>query len=110
MPRKKPMPTGFAVALRRLRTQAGLTQAQLAERAGIHELTIAKLEWGGHEPSWPNVVAILDATGWDVRDFYVKADERIKPTGQPMGRPKREAEPEKPKRKRKGPADQKMNN
>jgi transcriptional regulator with XRE-family HTH domain len=55
--------TPFGARLRELREQAGLTQQQLAERAGIHKLTVAKFEQGLREPGWSTVQALVDALG-----------------------------------------------
>jgi transcriptional regulator with XRE-family HTH domain len=49
------MATGFGGRLREQRTAAGLTQAELAERAGLHLHGVMKLEQGDHEPSWATV-------------------------------------------------------
>src|SRR2546421_7448432 len=54
-------PSGFAGRLQLLRERAGLTQAELAERAGCFPLTISKLERGVQEPAWPLVVCLAHA-------------------------------------------------
>jgi transcriptional regulator with XRE-family HTH domain len=61
--------TGFAARLRALREAANLTQAQLAERAGLHLHGITKLEQGDREPAWATVLALADALGVDCRAF-----------------------------------------
>jgi transcriptional regulator with XRE-family HTH domain len=53
----------FAAKLKRLREAADLTQAQLAERAGMNPFGIAKLEQGTREPTWATVQALADALG-----------------------------------------------
>ena len=50
--------SGFADRLWELREQAGLSQAQLAEKVGVHTLSVSKLERGVHEPQWPLVLAL----------------------------------------------------
>ena len=45
----------FAGRLRELRERAGLTQKDLADRAGVSKATVADLEQGRYEPSWPMV-------------------------------------------------------
>jgi transcriptional regulator with XRE-family HTH domain len=86
--------SGFADRLRELREQAGVSQAQLAERVGVHTLSISKLERGVHEPLWPLVLAIADALGKPVQDFVV---ERGTAPGEASKRP--------PGRPRKAPAE-----
>jgi transcriptional regulator with XRE-family HTH domain len=96
---KNQMPE-FASRLRVLRDGAGLTQQQLAERAGMHRLTVAKLEQGIREPSWATVVALANA-------LAVTCDAFLEGEGQPAGapkpgrgRPRKEPQEEKPKRPR----------
>src|SRR4051794_30290398 len=55
--------------LRGLREQAGLTQSELAERAGFTRDGIAKWESGSREPSWSNVLALAQALGVDCTAF-----------------------------------------
>jgi transcriptional regulator with XRE-family HTH domain len=55
--------SGFGERLKALREQAGVSQAQLAERADCHILTISKIERGLHEPAWPLVRALCKALG-----------------------------------------------
>jgi transcriptional regulator with XRE-family HTH domain len=53
----------FAGRLRELRAGVGLTQEQLAEKAGVKRDAVARWERGNREPSWSNVVALADALG-----------------------------------------------
>src|SRR5215510_4770612 len=53
----------FAGRLRELREQAGLTQKDLADRAGVSKATVADLEQGRYAPSWPTVVSLAEALG-----------------------------------------------
>jgi transcriptional regulator with XRE-family HTH domain len=59
----------FGVRLRELREAAGLTQAQLAERAGLHPQGVVKLERGEREPAWSTLLALADALGVSVSAF-----------------------------------------
>jgi transcriptional regulator with XRE-family HTH domain len=68
---KKAQPSGFAEKLKELRKAAGLTQRELAGQIGYHRFSIAKLEQGIQEPTWPTVLAIAGALGRKVDDFVV---------------------------------------
>ncbi len=59
----------FAGRLRELRVGAGLTQDQLAEKAGVKRDAVARWERGTREPSWSNVVALADALGVSTEAF-----------------------------------------
>lgn len=67
--RVKGLPTGFADALKRLREAGGISQRELAERAGLHTLGVAKLERGEREPGWSTVLALAAALGKTPNDF-----------------------------------------
>jgi transcriptional regulator with XRE-family HTH domain len=77
----------FAGRLRELRGAAGLTQEQLAERAGVKRDAVARWERGNREPSWSNVVALADALAVSTEAFRQEPG----PT-QPLqpGRPRKE--------------------
>ncbi len=51
MPRAEPQP-GLARAVRQLRTAQGLSQEELAHRAGVHLTWIGRLESGAANPGW----------------------------------------------------------
>jgi transcriptional regulator with XRE-family HTH domain len=78
----------FGRRLRELREAAALTQAQLADRAGMHPQAVVKLERGEREPSWASAVALAEALGVDCRAFLEA------PSGPPpeprRGRPRKE--------------------
>jgi transcriptional regulator with XRE-family HTH domain len=61
--------TGFGQQLKTIREAKGLSQAQLAEKAGCHHFTISKLERGEQEPAWPLVIALASALGVDCMAF-----------------------------------------
>ena len=90
----------FASRLRELRNAAGLTQPELAERAGLTKDGIAHLEQGRRSPSWETVCALCKALGVDPNAFTVEPGPDT-PSPQ-RGRP-RKAEPEaKPTAKQRG--------
>ncbi|MBK6575373.1 MAG: helix-turn-helix transcriptional regulator [Sandaracinaceae bacterium] len=49
--------------LRALRLEAGLTQAELARRTGIHRPNIARVEAGRHTPSLETLARLAQAIG-----------------------------------------------
>lgn len=51
MPRSEPQP-GLASAVRQLRTERGLSQEELANRAGVHLTWVGRVESGATNPSW----------------------------------------------------------
>ncbi len=57
----------FAAKLRSLRLAAGLTQAELAERAGLHRSHVLKLEAGTVQPSLAKAAALAKALGKRLR-------------------------------------------
>ena len=59
----------FADNLRQLRAEQFLSQAELARRAGLHALTITRLEAGITAPSTRTVRALADALGVQPRDL-----------------------------------------
>jgi transcriptional regulator with XRE-family HTH domain len=63
----------FARRLKVLREGAGLTQSQLAERAGLHLGAVFKLEQGRREPSWATVQALCVALGVSCEEFRAPA-------------------------------------
>ena len=86
MPKKKSN-TGFALRLREIRRQKGITQDELARLAGLHKLAIAKLEQGVQEPTWSTVVALVDALKLNGGDFWVPPKKRNAAPEVNVGRP-----------------------
>jgi transcriptional regulator with XRE-family HTH domain len=56
-------PLTFGRRLKALRERAGLTQKELAERAGLALSAVGHLEQGLRQPSWATVVALGKALG-----------------------------------------------
>jgi DNA-binding XRE family transcriptional regulator len=86
---KKATPTGFAQCLKKLRESAGLTQQQLAEKADLYQFSIAKLEQGVQEPTWPTVLALAKALEVDCLAFQQTMPAVAEPRG--PGRPRKPA-------------------
>ncbi len=55
--------------LRTLRARRRLTQAALAERAGVHRVTIARLETGTRRPGLDVLEALATALGVKMADL-----------------------------------------
>jgi transcriptional regulator with XRE-family HTH domain len=75
----------FADNLRRLRLERFLSQAELARRAGLHALTITRLEGGATAPSTRTVRALAGALAVEPRqlaapDEVAEADRRTAQT------------------------------
>jgi uncharacterized protein len=52
--------------LRRARMEAGLSQAELAARAGVTQSVISAYESGHRQPALPTLVALLEAAGYEL--------------------------------------------
>src|SRR4051794_26422612 len=81
--------TRFAGRLKELREAAGLTQKQLAEKAGMGQRTVSALEQGLSDPIWSTAIALAKALGADLRAFLEE------PSGPPAD-PKRGRPPKAP--------------
>jgi len=68
----------FAERLKELRLAAGLSQAELAERAGLNRFGVAKLEQGVREPTWATVLELARALEVSVADFVPEKGRRKK--------------------------------
>jgi len=58
--------TSSAALLRAARTRAGLSQAQLATRAGVAQSVISLYESGRRQPALATLTALVQATGFDL--------------------------------------------
>src|SRR5690349_11322316 len=76
----------FAGRLRELREGAGLTQAELAERAGLTREGVAQLETGRRKPAWETVLALCEALSCSCEAFTHPPTERPPPG---PGRPRK---------------------
>jgi len=60
----------FGEQVRRLRTRRGLTQQQLAERSGLHETHISRIERGQREPRLTTIFALARGMGSEVAELF----------------------------------------
>ncbi|AZP36651.1 XRE family transcriptional regulator [Acidipropionibacterium acidipropionici] len=67
-----------AYKLRELRERAGLTQAQLAERIGVGQRQVSKIEHGDLDSAKLGTIRrYLQAVGGDLAVEYVAGDQRL---------------------------------
>ena len=52
--------------VREARRRSGLTQAELAERAGVPKSTVGRIESGARVPSTETVERLVRAAGWNL--------------------------------------------
>jgi predicted nucleotidyltransferase len=78
--------------LRAARTRAGLSQAELAARAGVAQSVISVYESGRRQPALPTLAALVEATGFDleVRLHRRGLDRLTGPLGARLRRHRRE--------------------
>ena len=62
-----PAPTLAAGLLRTARDRAGLTQQQLADKAGVTQQAVSAYETGRKEPMMPTLIKLLAAAGFEMR-------------------------------------------
>ncbi len=62
----KAPPTTASAFLQMARLEAGLSQRELAERAGVAQSEIARIESGNREPSIPTLQKILAGAGLEL--------------------------------------------
>src|ERR1700733_15591635 len=58
--------TAAGALLRQARQRAGLTQAELAEKAGVTQSVISAYESGQRQPSLAGLAALVGATGFEL--------------------------------------------
>src|SRR5262245_27425572 len=91
----------FGARLKELREGAGLTQTELADKAGLSQRAVSHWEQGLREPVLSNLVALSEALGVDCTAF-LEAPAGRPPAG--PGRPRKErAEEPAPKRGKERP-------
>jgi DNA-binding XRE family transcriptional regulator len=59
----------FKDKLRQLRKEAGVTQEELAHRAGMPVHSVRNHEQGQRQPSWPAVIKLARALGVSTEEF-----------------------------------------
>ena len=72
----KTPPTTASAFLQLARLEAGLSQRELADRAGVTQSEIARIESGKREPSIPTLQKILAGAGQELHFKLAKLDEQ----------------------------------
>jgi uncharacterized protein len=62
----KPATEMAGTLLRRARTDAGLSQAELAARAGVTQSVISAYESGHRQPALATLAALIEAAGYEL--------------------------------------------
>jgi uncharacterized protein len=71
--------------LRRARTRAGLSQAELAARAGVTQSVISAYESGHRQPALPTLSALIEAAGYDLVADVRPQPRRLSKLSGPVG-------------------------
>ena len=72
--------------LRQARTDAGLTQVELAARAGVTQSVISAYESGHRQPSLATLAALIEATGFEITIGVQRQPDRLERLSGPLGR------------------------
>jgi transcriptional regulator with XRE-family HTH domain len=80
--------SAFGSRLRELRKQAGLSIESLADRAGLHRMTVAKIELGQRAPAWATAVSLARALDVEITAFLDTGPSKP-PPAPPRGRRKK---------------------
>ena len=70
-----PAPTLAAGLIRLARSKAGLTQQQLASRAGVSQQVVSAYETGRQEPTLPSLQRLIGAAGFEMRIHLEPIDD-----------------------------------
>jgi uncharacterized protein len=78
--------TTSATLLRTARERAGLTQTELAGRAGVTQSVISAYESGHRQPALPTLAALVDAAGFDLDVRLRRVPRQLDRLSGPLGR------------------------
>ena len=79
-------PLSAAALLRQARKRAGLSQVDLAARAGVTQSVISAYESGQRQPSVPALARLVDAAGFELTLGLRRAPGRLRRLSGPVGR------------------------
>jgi|ERR1700733_5718789 predicted nucleotidyltransferase/DNA-binding XRE family transcriptional regulator len=72
--------------LRQARQRAGMSQVELAVRAGVTQSVISAYESGHRQPSVPTLAALVEATGFELAMSVRRQPKRLKMLSGPVGK------------------------
>jgi len=72
----------LARAIRELREQRGMTQAELAAAVGVHRTRISALEAGRLDPDYALLVALAQALGVSLVELVSRVEELAREDGE----------------------------
>jgi len=78
--------TTSGALLRTARERAGLTQTELAGRAGVTQSVISAYESGHRQPALPTLAALVDAAGFDLDVRLRRVPRQLDGLTGPLGR------------------------
>ena len=79
-------PATAGILLRRARKRAGMSQEELATRAGVTQSVISAYESGHRQPAIPTLAALVDAAGYELVMALRRQPRRIGRLSGPVGR------------------------
>jgi uncharacterized protein len=79
------VPEMAGALLRRARTSAGLSQAELAARAGVTQSVISAYESGHRQPALPTLAALIEAAGYELMIDFRRQPRRLSRLSGPVG-------------------------
>lgn len=65
----------FGLAVKTAREEQGLTQEDLAHKAGLHRTYLSDVERGGRNPSLVSIEKLALALGLSLADLFARLDE-----------------------------------
>lgn len=74
MPPTPPTPAQLGAAIRRLRTEAGLTLEALADAADMHVTYLSGIERGKNNPSWTKLGGLATGLGVTISEIANTAE------------------------------------
>src|SRR2546427_12537560 len=79
-------PTAAGALIREARQRAGLSQTDLAARAGVTQSVISAYESGHRQPAIPTLMALIEATGHELVLNLRREPRRLARMTRPVGR------------------------